>query len=757
MRLRSRSSTARQTRAPSPGSWWRATSLALVLVLVLGLAGGAPAGAQEGGLGSDVFGNVMPESRVDGEDRLINRWPVSHYQLDVNIDQGTFGVGNIGPVIFSELAASLWEFTSWLTKLTIDLFTWAFSLDLINGDRGPSTAGPASPGEASGALDPVASAVDSLYTNVLGRSWMVAAIIAAGLWGTWKALVQRRYTESAGALAISVIFAVLALWIINSPQATVGVASELSNDMSLAFLGGVTQGDPSNPSEARDDVADTLFDRHVYEPWVVLNFGGLRHCVNTESELDDGYPRPVSPYDPDANVCRDHVERGPDGHGGYASRFLAHPPRSEARTTEFEKLRDGQTPDEDDDSLGAAGGSDAGGAYEVDKSDSPAVDIQQAGGAYQRLALAGLVALLNLGVVVLLGFLSLAIILAQVLALVLLAFAPVALIIGIFPGRGHDFFKTWGAKLLTAIAVKAIYSLVLAIVLAVGLALSATADAGELGFLFAFGLQALFFWAIFIYRKQLVARLTQATTGRDGDRSEPSPMRYLAAGGAVRLATQPLRSLRRAGSGPTRDAQQDRQISQDTTGQGPSRRAIATVAGTPQRATTKAKETTQKASQAPQRAADKAGEASRRAQLGAGGASNPRRYGSNGSTGSNGSPTADAAAAPPSTRGQQPPSGVDKANGAATPPSRKPRPSGAAKGDTAGPPPAGKPGTPRRDPTPTEKFEADMRRVRESRPKQRAASDAPRPPQQPDRGKREQRGRDARRRARDRRARGGGR
>jgi len=121
--------------------------------------------------------------------------------------------------------------------------------------------------------------------------------------------------------------------------------------------------------------------------------------------------------------------------------------------------------------------------------------------------------------------------------------------------RGHlprprpRVLKTWGAKLLTAIAIKAIYSLVLAIVLAVGLALSATTDAGEMGFLFAFGLQALFFWAIFIYRKKLVARLTQATTARTGEREEASPLRYLAAGGAVRLATQPMRSMRRAGIG----------------------------------------------------------------------------------------------------------------------------------------------------------------------------------------------------------------
>ena len=29
---------------------------------------------------------------------------------------------------------------------------------------------------------------------------MVVAILIAGIWGIWKALVQRRYTETAGAL-----------------------------------------------------------------------------------------------------------------------------------------------------------------------------------------------------------------------------------------------------------------------------------------------------------------------------------------------------------------------------------------------------------------------------------------------------------------------------------------------------------------------------------------------------------------------------
>ena len=64
------------------------------------------------------------------------------------------------------------------------------------------------------------------------------------------------------------------------------------------------------------------------------------------------------------------------------------------------------------------------GGYAVDKTDAPAVDIQQEDGSYQRLTLAVVFFVGALGAVVLLGFLSLAVILAQVVALVLLGFAP---------------------------------------------------------------------------------------------------------------------------------------------------------------------------------------------------------------------------------------------------------------------------------------------------------------------------------------------
>lgn len=507
-----------------------------------------PAGAKD--LGTDVIGNVSPESQLEGSDSLADRHPLSAYALDYDTDVGITELDGVPPTIAHYVAAQIWSVTSFLVKAMIDLFTWAFSLDLLQGD--PARSG-------DGALAPVAEAISSIYENVLGEAWMVVAILLAGMWGIWKALVQRRYTETAGALALSVVFVVVALFFVHQPERTVGQASEWTNTMSLAFLSGANRGTVDDPDRAKTQVADHLFKTLVYDPWVVLNFGGLRHCVDTDAEDDDGYPAPVSPHDPKADVCRDHLRQGRDGHGGYAERFLRHAPGSEARKAEYDALREGETPSAEDDSAPALtpGAADPQGdlgsvgaaapnprqfaGYEVDKTDSPAVDIQQEGGAFQRVTVATIVFVGALGAVVLLGFLSLAVILAQVLALVLLAFAPVALVIGIFPGRGHELFKAWLSKLATAIFIKALYSLLIAIVLAVSAAL--VASTSELGFLFAFGIQTLFFWAIFLYRKQISARLVAATTGDEGrERQVP---RALAAYYGARAATQPVRSLLR--------------------------------------------------------------------------------------------------------------------------------------------------------------------------------------------------------------------
>jgi hypothetical protein len=465
-------------------------------------------------LGTDVLGNLAPASQLGGGS-LVDRYPLSAYSLDYQVDVGVTDVGGVPATIAHWAAAQLWSLTSFLIKTVIDLFSWAFSLDLLGANGG------------AGALAPVADAISSIYENVLGETWMVAAIVAAGIWGIWKALVQRRYTETVGALAVSVAFVLIALFFVFQPERTIGEASRWTNTVSLAFLSGANRGTIDKPQEAKRQVADHLFSTLVYEPWVVLEFGGLSHCVDTNRKDDDGYPMPVGPHDPRRTVCRSHIEVGRDGHGGYAERFLRQPAGSERRDKEYDVLRDGELPFPSSSQFAG---------YQVDKADSPAVDIQQQGGAFQRLTLAVVVLVGSLGAVALLGFLSLAVILAQVVALVLLGFAPVALVVGIFPGFGHAFFRSWLAKLATAVFIKALYSLVLAIIVAVSAALAGATD--SLGFLFAFGLQTIFFWAIFLYRKQISARLLAATTGGGGQAPRMTVMQR-----GAEVATKPFSAL----------------------------------------------------------------------------------------------------------------------------------------------------------------------------------------------------------------------
>ena len=489
--------------------------------------------------GSDVLGNIGPESQVAGG--LIDRYPLSAYSLDYHVDVGVTNPDGIPPMIAQWTSAQLWNMTSFLVKSVIDLFTWAFSLDLLNG--------------TGGALGPVAHAISGLYENVIGQAWTVAAIMIAGIWGIWKALMQRRYTETAGAFAVSVTFVLVALFFVYQPEQTIGQASKWTNQLSLAFLSGTTQGSLDDPQAAKRQVADQLFDTLVYKPWVVLEFGGLSHCVDTRQRDSDGFPKPVGPHDPARNVCRNHLRAGADGFGGYAPRFLHQAPGSDARDAEYEALKKGELP--------APPGAQFAG-YKVDKADAPAVDIQQAGGAYQRLTVATVIFAGALGAVCLLGFLSLAVILAQVVALVLLGFAPIALIVGIFPGAGHDVFRGWLTKLATAVFIKALYSLVIAIVVAVAAAL--TGATGSLGFLFAFALEAIFFWAIFLYRKQITSRMVSATSGSGQGPAMPRTTVVQRAGAAAAMPFGALVGVtRRDRADERRSRQQESALAGSTT------------------------------------------------------------------------------------------------------------------------------------------------------------------------------------------------
>ena len=208
---------------------------------------------------------------------------------------------------------------------------------------------------------------------------MVAAILVAGIWGIWKALVQRRYTETAGALAVSVLFVLIALFFVYQPERTIGEASRWTNTLSLAFLSGANRGSLDDPQQAKRQVADHLFETLVYRPWVVLEFGGLRHCVDTDRLDEDGFPRPVGPHDPARDVCRDHLQPG----SRRARRLRATVPAPAGRVGGAQGRVRGAAQ-----GRGTAGSTGSSPATGSTRPTRPAVDIQQAGGAFQRLTFA---------------------------------------------------------------------------------------------------------------------------------------------------------------------------------------------------------------------------------------------------------------------------------------------------------------------------------------------------------------------------------
>ena len=495
---------------------------------------------------TDVWGNVAPASPL-GSGGLFGRFPLSHYALDEHFDAvsasltGGVDVSGVPAMIAYFLASVLWLLTSFLANLLITLFSFAFSLDLVNGSQ--ATGG-------AGALGPVSQAIHSIYANVFGAPWLVLAITVAGLWAMWKSLVQRRHSETAGALALSLVYVVGALFFVAQPGATIGSASKLANRMSEAFLSVSEGGTPSGGGQAKEDAANQLFELLVFKPWVVLEFGGLEHCAvaGTGSSGSDPESAPVRPLSSnpardaalarrlasgtevtaDGKVCVNNAHK-------YASHFLRFAVASDERGAEYDALNDGDSsklPEADPERHG----------YRLGVADKPATDAMEEGGQFQRLGLALVLFVGELGAILLLGSLAVGIVLAQVLLLLLLAFAPVALVAAAIPGRGHAFFKGWLEKLAGYLLRKAAYSLVLATLLAVSGALaSATA---ELGWLMSFGLQSLFFWAVFVQRKSLTESLIGIATGQGAPGREAS-VRLLALYAGARVGGRVARPLRR--------------------------------------------------------------------------------------------------------------------------------------------------------------------------------------------------------------------
>jgi hypothetical protein len=493
-----------------------AALLGLAVLLLLATRAGA----------EDAWGNIAPAPQVPAGG-IFGRYPLSYFELDeffpaitVSLTSGVHASG-IGPMIAFFIAQVIWIVTAFLANAMVTVFSFCFSLNLL----GSGSAG-------SGALAPVSSAIHNIYAHTFGTPWLVAAITLLGIWAMWRAIVQRRYTETASALAVSLLCCVVGIGIVLKPGATIGTASNYANQMSTALLSLTAKGEITSEAQAKQQSADQLFTFLVLEPWTVLEFGGLDHCtVTIEGATGSVAVRPLSRNSAQETSLLNQLESSTEIHTGegktcinnknkYASHFLEFPAQSKEREAEHEALEKGSDADLPELDPGKNNKS-----YPLGPADEPAAEAMGQGGQYQRLLLALVIFAGELGALLLLGSMALGVLLAAMMLLLQLTLAPVALVLGVLPGGGHEFFKRWIARLAGCLARKVIYSLILALTLAVSHALAAAAS--NLGWLLAFALQSTFLWLVFFQRNRLTNDFVAVTAGARAERDGASRLQSL--------------------------------------------------------------------------------------------------------------------------------------------------------------------------------------------------------------------------------------
>lgn len=497
---------------------------------------------------SDSIDNVAPESLSNSEGTYWQKYPLSRYGLDYHVTGVSFDVGGqlnpfdsgegvdfsgIPALIAAMIVKVIWYACMYAAYAALALFAFAFDFNLLTG--------------SDNAVNPISGAIQAI-DEAIGLEFLAIAITIFGLWAMWRALVQRRYGEAVGGFVGSGAVLLVALAFTLYADDVIGFASDTLDSTSQKFL---AIGSALAPEEtgARPEIdaqesaaldadqvddatvgaTDALFKLMVYDSFTVLNFGGLKHCASVGNKLEgDEAPisRPPTEQDcPDQNPAMGSGSQGFDliSNSYYANRYLSYNQGDSRRCCDGDKSEYTAIATGDSGRLPGEGE----GTNELDprpiayprdlgEQDAPAVDMQQQPAQFQRLGMVALTAFFVFGGVLLIVGLSIAVIVSQLLFLFVLAFAPIIAVISFIPVHGPEIGLGWIKRLAILAGAKLYYSLLLALVIAVGFALLAAAD--QFGWLMATGLTGLLFWILFFYRAKLQALITHgaASAGRFG-------------------------------------------------------------------------------------------------------------------------------------------------------------------------------------------------------------------------------------------------
>jgi hypothetical protein len=436
--------------------------------------------------------------------------PTNNYDLDVNIDTGTLGIGNgqLLSVIQDVFVAPVWEGLVWLFHALVVMLQWCYALELLGGSITSGLRGSLRQAQAS-------------FTE----PWLGLVLAVASVFALYNGLVRRRIGETLGQGLLTIAMMAVGLWLIADPLGTVGAVGQFANQASLGTLGAVAQGTTANASRTLGDSMRALFAGAIEVPWCYMEFGDVRWCsepamleprlrkaalsiVAAEQAKLSCQPSTAHP------LCRSSAKssattlertselvRRADTNGSLFLAFPANGPERNSAKGSGSLLHILCQSENDSKCEGAT---------------AAQAEFRSDGGTFPRMLGIVLIAVGVIGMAMLFGLIAIHLLVSALLSLFMLLLVPFVVLAPAFGDTGRAVFSGWLTRLLGAVCSKLVFSFVLGALLTMQRML---ASLHQLGWWTQWLLISAFWWVVFLKRNQALAFV------RSGGRAPAVPIR----------------------------------------------------------------------------------------------------------------------------------------------------------------------------------------------------------------------------------------
>ncbi|HEY3759082.1 MAG TPA: hypothetical protein VGL37_04935 [Solirubrobacteraceae bacterium] len=384
--------------------------------------------------------------------------PTGDYGLDVHIDTGALGF-TAATLEQDYLIGPVWMGLVWIVHTLVVALEWCFTLDLLGGST----------------MDGLERSLRDAQTGFT-RPWLVLALALASIAAAYNGLVRRRVAETLGQVALMVAMIIGGLWVIADPVDTVGALGRWVDAASVGTFATVVEGSPARAPRTLADSMGGLFAGVIDAPWCYLEFGDVSWCSEPallDPPLHAAALRIAAAAQPPSNCGADSISptvcQALEGEQPAARAQSARLLRSARTNGElFLALPADQAARNSINDRASLLSVLCGGSSDATDCRGPTAqeaEFRTQGGTASRVGGLLLISLGALGMLLLLGFIALHLLGSELIGLIYLLLAPVAVIAPALGDGGRAAFRAWAARLVGAVTSKLLFSFLLGVVL----------------------------------------------------------------------------------------------------------------------------------------------------------------------------------------------------------------------------------------------------------------------------------------------------